>query len=147
MEIKRACKVLQALALSDIAMVSMFVILFETDILPVGILFSDEPEIQRVVFWITTAMELLTIILIPLALKLFRFPKVNTELKEQGATALQKWGIIRLELLMAPAIVNTLLYYITGLSTAFAYLAIISLIALAFIWPTQHRCEEEATAS
>lgn len=143
MEIKNVCKSLRVLALSDIALILLFVVLFEADILPVGVLFSDDPDIQRGVFWITTVMELLTIILIPSALRLFRFSKVSNELKNQGAPALQKWGVMRIELLMAPAIANTILYYLTGYSTAFAYLAIILLIALAFVWPTQHRCEEE----
>lgn len=144
MGIKKVCKILQMMALSDIALILLFVVLFETDVLPAGVLFSDDSDIQRVVFWITTVMELLTIILIPVALRLFRFTKVNTELKEQGAPALQKWGALRIEMLLAPAVADTILYYFTGFNVAFAYLAIISLIALVFIWPSQSRCEEEA---
>ncbi len=60
-----------------------------------------------------------------------------------------KWGLLRLLILEVPMVVNTYLYYIY-MNTTFGYLAIILLLCLPFVMPTESRClaetsEEETT--
>jgi hypothetical protein len=87
-------------------------------------------------------MEILTLASIPLALRLFKFRKIHAELLEYKAPALQKWGIVRLTLLLSPMLINTILYYMY-MNTAFGYLAIILVLCLPFVYPTMSRCLAE----
>jgi len=84
-------------------------------------------------------MELLTVILIPLALRLFKFKKIATDLSERKQAALVWWGTIRIEMLALPLLANTLLYYLY-MSTTFGYMAIILLICMVFIYPSKDKC-------
>lgn len=113
------------------------VVLYESDTLPVGVLSgrggSDE-------FVVTMLMELLTLCVIPLALRLFRFKTVAARLT--SADELLRWGMMRMLMLCLPMVVNTLLYYIY-MNVAFGYMAIILLLSLCFVLPTMPRCEAE----
>lgn len=115
----------------------MLVVLFETDLLPVGILSgtggSDE-------FVAATVMELATLCCVPVALRLFKFGKVGKALSdEQG---LRRWGVVRLLMLCLPMVANTLLYYLY-MNVAFGYMGIVLFLCLAFVVPTKARCESE----
>ena len=50
----------------------------------------------------------------------------------------------RLLILEAPMVVNTLLYYIY-MNATYGYLAIILLLCLPFVFPTENRCIAETT--
>ena len=54
-------------------------------------------------------------------------------------------GIVRIMLLGAPLVINTLLYYFFGFEPAFGYLAVITLLSMVFILPTTSRCVAETT--
>lgn len=114
--------------------------LFETGVLEEGLMAGNDGLDE---FVATAVMELLTIALIPTALRLFKFKRVERELQEQHETALQKWGVLRMALLELPLMANTLLYYIY-LNTSFGYMAIIVLLCMAFVYPSKERCEAEA---
>lgn len=86
---------------------------------------------------------LLTLALLPLSLRLFRFPRVHADLLSRKAAALRKWGQIRLLTIGGLLIVNTLLYYMMGFESAFGYLAVVVLLALPFVFPTMKRCMAE----
>lgn len=92
--------------LTSIAVGLVIVVLFENDLLPCGIMISDDKSVE---FVVATIMELLTICVIPVALKLFRFKRISKLLT--SAEALSKWGTIRLLMLCVPMIVNTVFYY------------------------------------
>lgn len=123
-----------------IAFSLMLVLLYETDLLPTGVWEGDtESE-----FIVLSLMELLTICLIPLALRLFRFKHIRRQLSTAGSNlvALSRWGTVRLLLLTLPMVVNTWLYYLY-MHTAFGYMAIILLLSLLFVTPSKSRCHEE----
>ena len=121
-----------------IAVALLLVALFETETLPIGIMEGRE----QVEFGLVFFMELITVCLIPLALRLFKFKKVEADLKRHGAVALRKWGILRLLMLLLPLMKNTLLYYLF-MNTTFGYMAIIVLLTTPFVYPSMSRCLSE----
>ena len=108
-----------------VAVSLVMVALFETDILPTGILKDDNGSDE---FWAATVMELLTLCLIPVALRLLKF------------------GMIRMLMLCVPMVANILLYYLY-MNVAFGYMAIIIFLCLAFVLPTKARCEQEVATN
>jgi len=113
-------------------------VLFETGLLPQG-LFAADKEME---FVVVSIMELLSICLLPLALRLFKFRFVADDLKARGEQALKKWGILRMDMLCFPMFLNVFLYELF-LTPAFGYMAIIFAISLIFVLPTKNRCENE----
>ena len=100
---------------------------------------------NRLCFVVATIMELLTIAIIPFALRLFKFRKVNGKLTESETTRwdnLLKYGSVRILLLAIPMIINVVCYYLFTL-TAFAYMAIILFLCMFFIYPTVDKCIAE----
>lgn len=116
----------------------LMVALYETEILTP----SDMASSQTMVFGILVVMELLTIVVIPLALKLFSFKFIRRRLLAKKGDALLSWGTARLNMLCLPMIVNTFMYYQT-MSPAFGYMGIILLLCLFFVYPSKERCYEE----
>lgn len=112
-------------------------VLFETDTLLSGA-FADEVNVQ---FAVVTLTELLTVCVIPLAVRLFRFKKVRTVIKEGGY---RRWAMIRLLMLATLLNANTILYYIY-MNVAFGYMAIIMLISMVFVYPSESRMKREMT--
>lgn len=123
--------------LTSIAVGLVIVVLFENDLLPCGIMISDDKSVE---FVVATIMELLTICVIPVALKLFRFKRISKLLT--SAEALSKWGTIRLLMLCVPMIINTVFYYMF-MNVAFGYMGIIIFLCLFFVVPTKERCRSE----
>ncbi len=123
--------------LTAIAVGLVIVVLFENDLLPCGVMISDDKSVE---FVVATIMELLTICVIPVALKLFRFKRIGRQLTSAGA--LSKWGTIRLLMLCVPMIVNTVFYYMF-MNVAFGYMGIIIFLCLFFVVPTKERCRSE----
>lgn len=112
------------------------VAVFEFNVLSTGILSGD----NSLEFLSTSLMELLAVVCIPLALKLFRIGRVAAKLSaDGGARSLSEWGLLRILLLGGPMFVNTLLYYLFMKAT-FGYTAIIFLISMLFIYPSRIRC-------
>lgn len=118
-----------------VAVSLLLVLLFETDVLLLGAL-ADEVSVQ---FAVATAVELLTICSIPLAVRMFRFKNIRADIKNGHY---MKWALIRLALLATLLIGNTLLYYIY-MNVAFGYMAIIVLISMVFIYPSESRMKSE----
>lgn len=131
-------KRLQAEFWVPIVVCLIIVVLGEFDIFPSGLL-NENVQME---FVLLAAMEIITICTIPLALRLFKFQKVHTQLMEQREKALQKWGVVRLEMLSVPMVVNALLYYLT-MHAAFGYLGIILFLCMFFVVPTKERCNAE----
>jgi len=114
------------------------VVLFESNTLLEGSLADSKTH----EFLVVTAMELLTLCTVPLALRLFKFKSVERSLKENGQQTLLKWGTIRIMLIVVPMLLNVILFYLFG-NVAFGYMAIILFLCLFFIYPTKSRCEAE----
>ncbi|MDD7318195.1 MAG: hypothetical protein SOZ80_09110 [Prevotella sp.] len=121
----------------SIGIALLLVLLFETDTLMPGVL-ADDVSVQ---FVVVTLTELFTICVIPLAVRLLRFNKIRTKIKAGGYC---KWAMIRLLMLSLLLNANTILYYIY-MNVAFGYMAIIMLISMAFIYPSESRMKREMT--
>ena len=123
---------------SMIGITVVLVVLFETDVLPSGLMATE----KQTEFLLTTLMELLTLASVYMALRLFKFDKVHQELVTRKADGLRRWGLIRLAILLLPMPLNTVLYYLF-MNPTFGYMAIILAICLPFVYPSEARCEAE----
>ena len=129
---------LAAIALAIVA-------LYEFGVLESGVL-ADSKQTEFVAL---TVMELTSLASAFIGLRLFKFRMIHNELVTNEEPAMLKWGLLRLLILEVPMVVNTYLYYIY-MNTTFGYLAIILLLCLPFVMPTESRClaetsEEETT--
>lgn len=118
--------------------VLLLVVIYEMEWVMPGIL-ADEHEAQ---FLLLSVMEIVTIVCIPLALKLFVFKKVRRKLVAQKGEALLRLGLIRHLMLWLPMILNTYFYYNT-MAAAFGYMAIILVLCMFFVYPSSSRCYAE----
>ena len=114
------------------------VVLYELDVLESGVL-ADSKQTEFVAL---TVMELSTLAMAFLGLRLFKFPMIHTQLVTEKEPAMLKWGLLRLFILEVPMIVNTYLYYMY-MNPTFGYLAIILLLTLPFVFPSEGRCLAE----
>lgn len=122
-----------------VAMVGI-IALYESGVLESGVL-TDSKQTE---FLAMTGMELTSLTGAFLGLRLFKFQKIHDELVTKKEPALLRWGILRLLILEVPMVSNTYLYYMY-MNTTFGYLAIILLLCLPFVFPTQSRCIAETT--
>lgn len=124
----------------QVALALVFVVLFETDVLPVGIKADDKQS----EFILTALMEIISLAAAFLGLRLFKFKAIHKDLVRRKEIAMWKWGMTRLLILEAPMVINTLLYYIY-MNTTFGYLGIILLLCLPFVFPSLSRCQDETS--
>ncbi|SES98837.1 hypothetical protein [Prevotella sp. kh1p2] len=128
-----------------VALSLIIVVLYETEWLADGVWATD----KSLEFVIATVMELLTICLIPLALRLFKFKHIHRQLHQAPEdvrwSSLLRYGSLRLNMLCLPLLVNTLLYYLF-MNVAFGYMAIILLLCLFFVYPSMARCVDDTLA-
>jgi len=141
---KQTSKILMMLLVGLIVLALIIVLLFETEVILPGPLAGMN---QSEFVW-ATLMELLTLGAAFMGLRLFKFKRVHDELVSRPESLL-KWGVIRLLVLGVPMVVDTLLYYVY-MNPTFGYLAIMLLLCLPFVIPTEARClaetEEEKEA-
>lgn len=114
------------------------VVLYETGMLMEGN-FATNTTAE---FLIATVMDLATIIVIPVALRMIKYGAVQNIIREQREAGLYKVAMLRLNMLMLPMLLNTIFYYYF-LNVAFIYLAIVLAISLVFVVPSKKRCEQE----
>lgn len=131
-------KKLQLIFWIPIVLSAIIIILGELDIIPNGILAND----KQVEFVIMSMMEILTIIAIPVALKLFKFKAIANKLASDTLLHFEHWGIVRLCLLNVPMVINLVCYYLF-IGAGFGYLAIILFLSLFFVYPSLSRCYNE----
>ena len=124
---------LAAIALAIVA-------LYEFGVLESGVL-ADSKQTEFVAL---TVMELTSLAAAFIGLRLFKFRMIHNELVTNEEPAMLKWGLLRLLILEVPMVVNTYLYYIY-MNTTVGYLAIILLLCLPFVMPTESRCLAETT--
>ena len=128
-------KKLQLIFWIPIALSAIIIVSGELDIIPNGILAND----KQVEFVIMSMMEILTIIAIPVALKLFKFKAIANKLASDTLLHFERWGIVRLCLLNVPMVINLVCYYLF-VGAGFGYLAIILFLSLFFVYPSLSRC-------
>lgn len=138
---EKVSKILRACFYAVCAVALLIVVVFETDIATPGTLGGK----SGAEFSVLMAMELFTVVLIPLSLYFFRWKPVRKNLLESPAQSLLTWGIVRLAMLAFLLVGNTLCYYLY-MNASFGYLAIITAICMVFIYPSVGRCVQETTA-
>lgn len=138
MNLKLTQRILMTNFLFVVVLALLLVVLYETGVLESTNLAAD----AHLVFFLQVFMELMSIVAIPLALKLFALKAVRSRLVEGKADSLLRWGTLRLNLLCLPMLVDLFLYYQT-MSPTFGYMAIILLLCLFFVYPSMSRCFEE----
>ena len=102
---------------------------YECDVLPTGV-FAGKAQEE---FLVVIIMELLTIVMIPLALRLFKAKDVERKVAEGDTLALRRWGALRILMITVPLLLNTIGYYLF-MNTTFGYMALILLICLPFVY-------------
>ena len=119
----------------------LLVILYESGIFPKGI-YQGNAQMEYV---FQTACILLTIGLIPFALRMFNLNLVK-RIKElplqQALKSYRMWCDVRLGLLFVPAILGVSFYYMT-LNTTNLFCACMALIASLFCVPSESRIKNE----
>lgn len=138
MDIKQTQRILMINFWLELAVALVLVALYECEVL---LPFAVGMDSQVVFAW-QVLLEILTIVFIPLALKLFSFKSIRRRLVNGKAVSLLPWGIVRMNMLCLPMLANTILYYQT-FSPAFGYMAIILLLCLFFVYPSLSRCYAE----
>ncbi len=131
-------RVLKANFFFMVVVALLLVALYECDILEPTSLSED----VQLVFVLQIVMELLSIVAIPAALKMFSLGVVRRKLLKGKGSALLPWGTARINMLCLPMLVNIFLYYQT-MSPAFGYMGIILFLCLFFIYPSMGRCTSE----
>lgn len=116
------------------------IILYENDLLLSGSWHDNKID----EYYVAIVMELVTICLIPLSLRLYKFRSVKQDLQTSEGLMLRKWGSVRLLMLTLPMMVNCWLYY-QFMNVAFGYMGIIGLLSLCFVYPSKTRCSQEVT--
>lgn len=138
MELKQVQRILMTNFLFMVVVALLLVALYELELLEPTDLAGD----GALVFVITVIMEFVTIVVIPVALKLFSLKAVHRKLVSRKGDALLQWGTARINMLCLPMLVNTFMYYQT-MAPAFGYMAIILFLCLFFIYPSMSRCVAE----
>lgn len=131
---KKTVNILRTLFIASVGIAVVVAALYELDILPSGVL-ADRPQDE---FLCTIAMELVTIVFIPIALRLFKTKDVEKRLDEGDIRTFKTWSIVRILMITVPLLMNTLLYYLF-MNTTFGYMALILLICLPFIYPATRK--------
>lgn len=127
-------KLLRTLLMLNVGFAVLFAVLFELDILPSGLMAG----MLQAEFIVTIAMELLTIVAVPVALRLFKTKNVEQSLEQGDDAEFRKWSIVRIFLITEPLLINTLCYYLF-MNTTFGYMALILLICIPFIYPASQK--------
>ncbi len=127
-------RLLRTLLFVNVGFPVLFAVLFELDILPSGTL-TGMPQEE---FLATIVMELVTLVAIPVALRLFKTKNVEQSVEQGDEAAFRKWSIMRILLVTEPLLINTLCYYLF-MNTTFGYMALIQLICIPFIYPASQK--------
>lgn len=127
-------RLLRTLLFVNVGFPVLFAVLFELDILPSGTL-AGMPQEE---FLATIVMELVTLVAIPVALRLFKTKNVEQSVEQGDEAAFRKWSVMRILLVTEPLLINTLCYYLF-MNTTFGYMALILLICIPFIYPASQK--------
>jgi hypothetical protein len=131
-------KTLRILFMLPIILSLIIVLLYESDLLMSG----SGAGHAVLEYQVVGAMELITICLIPLALRLFKFKSVRRQVEAVHGNGMKKWGALRIAMIGIPMLANTFLYY-QFMNVALGYMGIIGLLSLVFVYPSEERFRQE----
>jgi len=155
-------KILRYIFAGQLLVAAIVALLGETGLLHAGAL-SDSDERIYILSIVGVA---LAIICIPLALKLLHMKRVRTHLlgvsnelqeTESGNGEVNSveqrykmWSEIRLCMLWLALMYNLIMYYLLDFNTTCGYLALMTVVAYIFVWPSDERmateCEDDVNA-
>lgn len=121
-----------------IVICGLMVVCYECGLLMEGSCADD----KQMEYYCVLVMELLTLVLIPLSLRLFRLPCVVRSIRANPSKRLAPWRYARMAMLSVPMMVNVALYYQFVLPS-FGYMAIIGMLSQFFVYPSAARCQAE----
>lgn len=122
-------------------LVLLLVVCYEVGLFTEGIFVGD----VRMDYILTTIGILLTIVMIPLSLRIFNLNLVKRISKLSTFEALKsyrRWSEVRLSLLLVAALLNMSIYYLT-LNTTGLFCSLMALLATFFCIPTKERLLKE----
>ncbi|MDD7273774.1 MAG: hypothetical protein PUG96_07490 [Prevotellaceae bacterium] len=98
-------------------------------------------------FVLQISLQLLTLCAIPVALTMMHFSFIKKRISDKDDVAkvavYARWSIVRLLVLGVPLLLNSVAYYLCGAEVGFFYLAVICLLSLFFVFPTEKRRQRE----
>ena len=100
---------------------------------------------EGVLMTLSSTSILMTLAVIPFALRFFKFKTIQHSLYSHPGQALLRWGLLRLLMLGTLLLFNLLMYYFLGDEPTFGWLAVILVLVLPFVVPTKERCLAETT--
>lgn len=133
---------LRILVWGQILFCLLLILLFETEEAASGQL-ADDAVLN---YYVAIPMELITICLIPLALRLMKFGRVQRQIAQAPEAAVRRWSIVRIDMICFPMMVNCVCYYLF-MNVAFGYMGIIGLLCIPMIYPTRRRMLQEMGAA
>lgn len=122
------------------AVVILLVGLFETELLPTGLLCGQ----KEVLYYLQTIGVLMALALIPVSLKYFhvQMQKIRELPLPSALRGYRMWSMLRLGGLALPTVFNLVLYYLS-MNKAPGFMALITLLATAFCIPGEQRLRDE----
>ena len=137
-------KTLRIIYVCELLTAALIALVFETSLLIPGTLAGDE----ELAYWLSIIGVALTIILLPLSLRLFKFERVKRAVAKSEHHYL-RWSVVRLGCLALPLLYNLVCYYLLGCEPTYGYLALMIVVAYIFIWPSRDKMvyEREQTYS
>ncbi len=131
--------ILKTIYFTPIVIAILIAVLCETELVPCGLgIDADSSNAEVITLGI---MEMLTLCIIPLALRMMKFHAIAQKAKSSWHSY-SRIASVRILAMALPMLVNTLFYYYY-LVPAFGYLAIILLLAMVFVYPSKSRCKNE----
>lgn len=116
----------------------IFAICMDANLIETGLLAGmDDGGVCE--FYCQMLAVIVTLLSIPVALKLFKFKNVATALREQPEAKFQCYAILRMAMLELPLLINLVCYYLFA-NPSFFHLGILTIISFVFIYPSMNRC-------
>jgi hypothetical protein len=110
-----------------------FAALMDADLIETGLLAGNTDG--QTEFVCQMAVVLISLAMIPIALKFFRFKAVALKVREQYL----RLSVCRMLMLEVPLLLNLAGYYLF-VNSSFFYLGVIMLVAFVFVYPSMDRC-------
>lgn len=136
---KKTQRILQIQLLVAALLSIVIIILYETQLILPGTLFSNDESAKLTI--VQFIMQFVTLAVCPIALYLFKIAPIRRNLTSPKALAI--WGTLRIQMLCVPMVTNIWLYYSTGFSTGHFYMFLILGICLFLVYPSETRCKKE----
>ena len=136
---KQVIRNLQVLFWAPIIISAALYLIYENNLLIPGGLHLGEQG-QYVLLGLT---EVFTLAVIPFSLYMFKISRIHNSLVTEKWPALSRYGTLRLCMLGGMMMLNTILYYISGMNDSFGYMALALLCVMPFVFPSSGRCKIE----